>query len=196
MATNDPAISAGTGNIVSVQWSSWPDAAAFMRWAGAEGLEAFRAYLAARCIRVRHDDLTALLAAIDDDMTTDNMPDLLERIGRLKTAASVEAGMPPDQLSVELQRISSEYRNDEAFAGIHKIARACGLFSSTMHAQSIGEVCDQVAAWCEQARSRERARDGLVDQLRAVWAHYRDDSPGQSKVDEAVAALMSDKASR
>jgi hypothetical protein len=41
---------------------------------------------------------------------------------------------------------------DEALAGLRRIAEAAGIWQATWQADSIGQVCDMLAAWCRGRR--------------------------------------------
>jgi hypothetical protein len=60
-----------------------------------------------------------------------------------------------DRFIEELRAAAAEADRDEAFAGIHRIAVAAGLYGQTQRAESIGEVCDMIAAWCRSRRVRQ-----------------------------------------
>jgi hypothetical protein len=51
----------------------------------------------------------------------------------------------------------------QAFAGLHRIAEAAGIFGETLAARSIGEVADILAAWCAERRHAPPARGGLAE---------------------------------
>jgi hypothetical protein len=41
---------------------------------------------------------------------------------------------------------------DDALAGLRRIAEAAGIFNKTLEAETVAELCDILAAWCEQNR--------------------------------------------
>jgi hypothetical protein len=65
----------------------------------------------------------------------------------------------PDTFEDMLAAATADAPLDEALAGLHRIATAAGIFEDTWHAQSIGEVCDMIAAWCRQRHCHDLAHD-------------------------------------
>jgi hypothetical protein len=74
----------------------------------------------------------------------------------------------PSSFEQQLAAAAKDAPLNEALAGLHRIANAAGIFAQTCQAQSIAEVCDMIAGWCQQRRAHDRAHDhahaaGLTD---------------------------------